>query len=157
MIPRIWKIDYVIEKKLFLRHSILLIEINPTRDPDKTFISSIYWRYFSKLGFSIDWFLVETFYWPHRLDSKLQPNKAVDWPLAISESLIRRIFQEYGLILLIVEDYAIVLDGAKSVWNGSFQNLSDNDCVKIELRKENSVVHECLLMFQIPYETPYQE
>ena len=75
----------------------------------------------------------------------------------ISESLIGRIFQEYGLILLIVEDYAIVLDGAKSVWNGSFQNLSDNDCVKIELRKENSVVHECLLMFQIPYETPYQE
>ena len=50
-----------------------------------------------------------------------------------------------------------MLDGAKSVWNGSFQNLSDNDCIKIELRKENSVVHECLLMFQIPYETPYQE
>merc|ERR1712131_144697 len=46
--------------------------------------------------------------------------------------------------------------GAKSVWNGSFQNLSDNDCIKIELRKENSIVHECLLMFQIPYETPYQ-
>ena len=75
----------------------------------------------------------------------------------IFESRRDRIFQEYGLILVIVEDYAIVLDGAKSVWNGSFQNLSDNDCIKIELRKENSVVHECLLMFQIPYETPYQE
>ena len=75
----------------------------------------------------------------------------------IFESLTERIFQEFGLILVIVEDYAIVLDGAKSVWNGSFQNLSDNDCIKIELRKENSIVHECLLMFQIPYETPYQE
>jgi len=77
--------------------------------------------------------------------------------LTIFESRRDRIFQEYGLILVIVEDYAIVLDGAKSVWNGSFQNLSDNDCIKIELRKENSIVHECLLMFQIPYETPYQE
>ena len=77
--------------------------------------------------------------------------------MTIFESRRDRIFQEYGLILVIVEDYAIVLDGAKSVWNGSFQNLSDNDCIKIELRKENSVVHECLLMFQIPYETPYQE
>ena len=77
--------------------------------------------------------------------------------MTIFESRRDRIFQEYGLILVIVEDYAIVLDGAKSVWNGSFQNLSDNDCIKIELRKENSIVHECLLMFQIPYETPYQE
>ena len=58
---------------------------------------------------------------------------------------------------MIVEDYAIMLDRAKNVWNGSFQNLSDNDCIKIELGKEHDVFNECLLMFQIPYETPYQE
>ena len=50
-----------------------------------------------------------------------------------------------------------MLDRAKNVWNGSFQNLSDNDCIKIELGKEHNVFNECLLMFQIPYETPYQE
>ena len=90
-------------------------------------------------------------------DSKLGCFQSSHEKLTNFESRRDRIFQEHGLILVIVEDYAIVLDGAKSVWNGSFQNLSDNDCIKIELRKENSVVHECLLMFQIPYETPYQE
>ena len=110
------------------------------RASDKTIIPTIYRRHFLKLGFKNEL----TFF----LSKVLK--------LAIYESHHIRIFKEYGLILIIVEDYAIVLDGAKSVWNGSFQNLSDNDCIKIELRKENSVVHECLLMFQIPYETPYQ-
>ena len=83
--------------------------------------------------------------------------KVLYWKLTIFESRRDRVFQEYGLILVTVEDYAIVLDHTKSVWNGSYQNLSDNDCIKIELRNENNVVRECLLMFQIPYETPYQE
>ena len=115
------------------------------RDSHKAVISTIYWRHFFKQGFKTRWFLNDSS--TQTLHSKLTN----------FESRRERVFQEYGLILVTVEDYAIVLDHAKSVWNGSYQNLSDNDCIKIELSNENNVVRECLLMFQIPYETPYHE
>ena len=48
------------------------------------------------------------------------------------------------------------LDDRINIWNGSFLNLDDTNCIKFELKQKNGVAHKCLLSCQIPDKTPYQ-